>query len=201
VTAPAISTRSGRRYLKSSPPQWLRRSNCGINALDIPAPQHSPRSCPPLNLAAISQKITLVNPVTWASMFAFHFILLRHQPFSLFKLFTRMFGHPQFLAIQVSNTMLCSWMISLIIFGPSRFVLSLTFSQLFDPFMLTCKLSSVYQLLRSKLTTAANSTLLPLAPSSPTTASPSASLARIRPSRTARRNACCARLTIVCEPC
>jgi hypothetical protein len=123
------------------------------------------------------------------------------QTFSLFNLFTRMFGHPQFLAIQVSNTMLCSWMISLIIFGPSRFVLSLKFFHLFDPFMLTCKLSSVYQLLRSKLTTAANSTLLPRAPSSPTTASPSASLARIRPSRTARRNALYARLTIVCEPC
>ena len=201
MTALAISTHSGCRFLKPSLQHWRRRSNCGIKGLGIPALRHCHRSWSLLILVVISQRLILVTPVNWASMLASLSIPLQHKPISLFKLFTPMFGHHLRLAIQGSNTMLFSWMISHTTFGHFQSVLSLRSCQLFDRFMLMCKPNSVYLLLCCKLTTTANMIHTSCEPSSPPMGSLSASLARIHPSRTARRNVCSAQLTTVYAYC
>jgi hypothetical protein len=73
---------------------------------------------------AISLKNTLASHVGLVNMFVSLLDLLSHSPIFLFNSFTQTCGHRQCLAIQGINTMLYSWMFSLIIFGHFLFVQS-----------------------------------------------------------------------------
>lgn len=99
------------------------------------------------------------------------------------------------------NIMLCFWMMSRTMFGRSPLELSLTSYPSSVPFTHTYRLSFVFPWSPCKLTMAVSTTLLLSVLSSPLMASPCVSPAPIRPSKMARRNACCERSMTVCGLC
>ena len=127
MTAQEISNLYGCLSTMLSLRLLRRRSSFGTTVLGTLAQPLCIRSFIVWISTVINRQHILVTIAVLASMLAFLSSIQTHLHISLFNLCILMCGHRLFTVIPVTNTMLCSLMLTLIIFGLTRFDKSLMF--------------------------------------------------------------------------